>query len=486
MHILPTHPKKITAMQDKTYDYGMIGLGTMGRNLVYNMCDHGYSVAGFDKDAAKVDALANEAQGRNVFGAHELKDFLDALKAPKVIMLLVPAGKIVDSVVDELKPLLSKEDLVIDCGNSHFTDTDRRIDLLSKENIHFMGTGISGGEFGARNGPSIMPGGSKEVYERVAGMFEAISAKVDGVPCVTWLGPGSAGHYVKMVHNGIEYGLMQLIAEAYQLMKACVTISNDDLHKVFTEWNKGKLRSYLIEITGEIFAQKDELTGNRLIDMILDSSKQNGTGQWTSQSAMDMYVAIPVIDAAVSARDLSGLNKERMEAQEKLVWHAETFKDSANELISWLEQALYFSMIVTYAQGMALLQRASKEFNYDLKLGEVAKIWRGGCIIRSALLEDILKAYAETPDLPNLMVSNELAPQMGFCQDAIRLVVKTAIGVGVPMPCMMATLAYYDGYRSGWLPANLIQAQRDYFGAHTYERTDRKGIFHTQWNQKVN
>jgi len=466
------------------YDYGMIGLGTMGRNLVYNMCDHGYGVAGFDKDDAKVNALVSEAEGRKVSGAHNLKDFFAALKSPKVIMLLVPAGKPVDAVIGELKPFLSKDDLVMDCGNSHFTDTDMRTVQLAKENIHFMGVGISGGEYGARFGPSIMPGGAKEAYERVAPMLKDISAKVNGEPCVTYLGPGSAGHYVKMVHNGIEYGLMQLIAEAYHLLKECVNISNDELHDVFSKWNEGRLKSYLVEITADIFLQKDDLTGNRLIDMILDKSKQNGTGQWTSQSAMDMYLPIPNIDAAVSMRDISAFKEERAAAHKMLQWNKVPFRGSKSELIGWLENALYFSMITTYAQGMSLLQRASKEYNYDLKLDAVARIWRGGCIIRSGLLDDILAAYSSEPSLSNLVVNKDMTHQLEICQDGFRLVVKTAIDTGVPIPAMMASLAYYDAYRSDWLPANLIQAQRDYFGAHTYERTDRNGTFHTQWIQK--
>ena len=471
-------------MPTQNYDYGMIGLGTMGRNLVYNMCDHGYSVAGFDKDVTKVDALRNDAQGRKVFGASDLKNFIEALKAPRVIMLLVPAGPIVDSVISELKPYLAKDDLVMDCGNSHFTDTDTRIAQLEKEHIHFMGVGISGGEYGARFGPSIMPGGAKDAYERVAPMLKDVSAKVNGAPCVTYLGPGSAGHYVKMVHNGIEYGLMQLIAESYHLLKECLNISNDDLHKIFAKWSDGKLKSYLIEITAGIFAQKDSLTDNSLVDMILDSSKQNGTGQWTTQTAMNLFVPIPCIDIAVAARDISGLKEERLAAQKKLEWHEVAFKQNDSELIDWLENALYFSMIVTYAQGMALLQKASEIFKYELQLDEVASIWRGGCIIRSALLEDILSAYAAEPALPNLMVNNEMALKLEQCQDGFRLAIKTGVDTGVPIPVMMASLAYYDSYRSGWLPANLIQAQRDYFGAHTYERTDREGIFHTQWNQK--
>lgn len=468
------------------YDYGMIGLGTMGQNLVYNMCDKGYSVAGFDKDEAKINALEKNAEGRAVIGTHTVEDFIKVLKSPKVIMLLVPAGKVVDAVIAELKPFLDKNDLIMDCGNSHYTDTDRRIKELADDNIHFMGVGISGGEYGARNGPSIMPGGAKEAYDRVAPMLKDIAAKVNGDPCVTYLGAGSAGHYVKMVHNGIEYGLMQLIAESYHLMKACVPMGNKELYEIFTEWNNGRLKSYLIEITADIFAQKDEITGQSLVDMILDASKQNGTGQWTSQSAMDFHLPIPNIDAAVSARDLSSMKKERVAAKKVLDLHGKSFLNNSNELINWLEDALYFSFIVTYAQGMVLLEHASKEYNYGLKLDDVARIWRGGCIIRSQLLEQIMAAFSNAPDLPNLMVDDEMAKQLNISQDELRLSLKAGINAGVPMPVMMSSLAYFDGYRSDWLPANLIQAQRDYFGAHTYERTDREGIFHTQWMQKEN
>ena len=467
----------------KQYDYGMIGLGTMGRNLVYNMCDNGFSVAGFDKDAAKVTALGAEAEGREVTGVGTLGEFFAALKTPKVVMLLVPAGAPVDAVIEELKQHMAADDLIIDCGNSHFTDTDRRTQQLQKENIHFMGVGISGGEYGARHGPSIMPGGNKEAYQLIAPMLKAVAAKVDGEPCVTWLGEGSAGHYVKMVHNGIEYAIMQLIAEAYHLMKECLDISNKELHEIFSTWNEGRLKSYLIEITADIFAQKDDFTANDLVDMILDSSKQNGTGQWTSESAMGLYVPITNIDAAVSARDLSGMKKERLEAAKKLEWRKPSFENTQGELVSWLEDTLYFSMITTYAQGMALLQRASKEYTYGLKLQDVARIWRGGCIIRAGLLEDILTAYEKNADLPNLMMDEALGMKLQASQDDCRLAIKTGIDTGVPMPVAMASLAYYDGYRCGRLPANLIQAQRDYFGAHTYERNDRGGIFHTQWKQ---
>lgn len=472
-------------MNTPQYDYGMIGLGTMGCNLAYNMCDHGYRVAGFDKDAAKIHALEDHAGGRQVLGAHQLSDFFKALKSPKVVMMLVPAGAPVDAVITELKPFLSKNDLVIDCGNSHFTDTDRRIDQLAKEDIHFMGIGISGGEDGARHGPSIMPGGTKEAYERVEPMLNDISAKVNGKSCVAWLGPKSAGHYVKMVHNGIEYALMQSIAEIYHILKRCLHMSNDELHTIFLGWNEGRLKSYLVEITADIFTQTDDLSNKELIDMILDTSKQNGTGQWTSQNAMDLYVPIPSIDAAVSMRNLSSLKEERLAAQKHLGMHLVSLDGNHHKLIDWLEHALYFSMITTYSQGMSLLQKASKEYQYHLNLDTVASVWRGGCIIRSALLEDIFSAYSNEPTLPNLMLNKKLTLQLEACQLGLRMAIKRGIETDTPIPVLMASLAYYDGYKSGLLPANLIQAQRDYFGAHTYERTDRSGTFHTHWNQKT-
>lgn len=471
---------------EQKYDYGMIGLGTMGRNLVLNMGDHGYSVVGFDKDKTKADALQKEAEQRKILGTSTLEAFIGALNTPRIIMLLVPAGAPVDAVINELKPLLSKDDLLIDCGNSHFSDTDNRIAALAKDNIQFMGVGISGGEAGARFGPSIMPGGDKKAYARVAAMFEAVSAKVDGKPCSAWMGNGSAGHYVKMVHNGIEYGLMQLIAEAYHMLKECTGMSNDELHEVFEKWNKGSLQSFLIEISAVNFAQKDDLGDGSLVDKILDKAKQNGTGQWASQSAMDLFVPIPTIDSAVSSRDLSAMKDERLKAEKILDWHSVPFKGNKGELIDWLEHALTFSFITAYAQGMALMQHASEKYKYELQPEVIATIWRGGCIIRAALLEDITAAYTSEGNLANLMINNTIAHKLMAAQDGMRLAVKTAVVAGIPAPAMMASLAYYDSYRRGWLPANLIQAQRDFFGAHTYERTDREGTFHTQWNQKTN
>jgi 6-phosphogluconate dehydrogenase len=449
------------------------------------MCDHGYAVAGFDNDLSKVNILKEEKGSYKIFGTNKIEEFLNVLKKPCVIMLLVPTGPIVDSVIAELRLVISGEDLIMDCGNSHFTDTDRRIADLGVNHIHFMGVGVSGGESGARYGPSIMPGGEKEAYDRVAAMLRDVSAKVNGEPCVSYIGKGSAGHYVKMVHNGIEYALMQLIAESYQLLKEVAGLDNDDLHHVFTKWNNGPLQSYLFEITAAIFTQRDDLTSGFLIDLILDSARQKGTGKWMSQNAMDLQVPVPVTDAAVSARDLSGLKNERLAASQKLNGPATAFTGDTNEFVKWLEQALYFSMITTYAQGISLLHRASEAYQYDLNLDEVIKIWRGGCIIRASILENILSAFQEDRDLMNLMMNDSIAGKLSASRKDICRVVNIAAENGIPIPGLMASLAYYDGYRKGWLPSNLLQAQRDFFGAHTYKRVDREGDFHTRWNQKL-
>ena len=467
------------------YDFGMIGLGTMGRNLLYNMNDHGFSVSGFDKDTKQVDTLIKESVGKKIYGTSVLKDFIDSLKQPRAIVMLVPAGKIVDSVIEEVKPFLSKDDLLIDLGNAHFTDTDRRNEQLRKENIHFMGAGVSGGESGARFGPSIMPGGAKEAYDRVADMLKAVSAKVNGEPCVTYIGPGSAGHYVKMVHNGIEYAIMQLIAEAYHLLKEIGGLNNDELHETFAKWNKGILQSFLIEITADIFAQQDDLTKKRLVDMILDAAQQKGTGAWTSEDAMEQQVPIPAIDIAVSMRDLSSYKKEREAAEKILKGINIENKENKDVLIAELEQALYFSMITTYAQGLSLLSIASEKYKYGLKLEEIAAIWRGGCIIRAALLESIRAAYAKEPSLSTILLDESIAQKLDQSQSGVRKTIQQGIENGIPLPVMSVSLAYYDSYRRGWLPSNLLQAQRDYFGAHTYQRIDREGIFHTRWNSNV-
>ena len=472
-------------MEKQQYDYGMIGLGTMGRNLLYNMEDHGFSVAGFDKNTAQVETLKKESAGKKIAGTNNLQEFIEILNQPRVIMLLVPAGAIVDSVISELKTFLSKDDLLMDCGNSHYTDTNRRIEELAKESIHFMGVGVSGGESGARYGPSIMPGGSRDAYDRVAGILKAVAAKVNGEACVDYMGSGSAGHYVKMVHNGIEYGIMQLISESYHLLREVAGLSNDELHEVFSIWNKGILQCFLIEISADIFLQKDALTNNRLIDMILDSAGQKGTGQWTSQDALELHIPIPVIDTAVSVRDLSALKEERIQVEQKIKGpggqEQGPIKNNPKEFIDHLEQALYFSMITTYAQGMSLLQHASKEYQYNLNLEKITAIWRGGCIIRAALLEDIRTVFAQQPDLSTILLSDAIAEKLMRSQQGCRTIISQAAFAGIPVPAMMSALAYYDTYRSSTLPSNLLQAQRDLFGAHTYQRIDREGIFHTQW-----
>ncbi len=461
----------------------MVGLGVMGRNLVLNMADHGHSVAGYDKDAAKVAALRHEAEGgqRNIHATASLQEFIGMLRTPRAVMLLVPAGSPVDAVIRDLQPCLERGDLIIDGGNSHFTDLEPRTRALAKGGIQFLGVGISGGEQGARHGPSLMPGGPREGYERVRPIFDAVAARVDGEPCVTWLGPGSAGHYVKMVHNGIEYGLMRLIAETYDLMKRGLGLTDDELHDVYDRWNGEELNSFLLEITARIFRQTDEQTGKRLIDVILDEAKQKGTGMWASQDAMDLQVPVPTIDVAVAMRNLSGSEKERKEAVRLMQAPIRRYEGERALFLDQLRSALYVGMIVTYAQGMALLTGASAQHGYQLDLEAIARIWRGGCIIRAALLEDVRAAFRANGGLPNLLFDPGLAKKISAHQENLRKMVCTASSLGIPAPGLMVSLAYLDSYRSAWLPANLIQAQRDYFGAHSYERTDKKGTFHTQW-----
>jgi 6-phosphogluconate dehydrogenase len=461
----------------------MVGLGVMGRNFLLNMADHGYSVAGYDKDPAKVGALRREADQRDIRGATDVKEFVAMLRRPRAVMLLVPAGPPVDSVIADLLTQLQPDDLIIDAGNSHFKDTDIRARSLAGKGVQFLGVGVSGGEEGARRGPSIMPGGPKEAYERVRPVFEASAAQVNGEPCVTYLGPGSAGHYVKMVHNGIEYGLMQLLAETYDLMKRGLGLSDDELHEFYAGWNKGELEGYLVEITAQIFAKKDEKTGLRLVDEIRGVAKQLGTGMWTSESALDLGVPIPTIDAAVAMRNLSMLESERIAAAAVLPRATLPFPGDRQAFLAQIGRALFAGSVIAYAQGLAVLKAASGKYAYDLDLSAVARIWRGGCIIRSALLEDIRGAYHNQPQLPNLLLDPELAKKVTSHQEDLRGVVAAAAQLGLPAPCLMTALSYLDGYRSAWLPANLVQAQRDYFGAHTYERMDEKGTFHTEWNK---
>jgi len=466
------------------HEIGMVGLGVMGRNLLLNMADHGHFVAGYDKDATKVAALRQEAENRDIRGAVDIKEFIALLRKPRAVMLLVPAGAPVDSVIKDLLPHLDKGDLIIDAGNSYFKDTDVRLRTLMAKGMQFFGVGVSGGEEGARHGPSIMPGGPKAPYERVRPVLEAVAARVNGDPCVTYLGPGSAGHFVKMVHNGIEYGVMQIIAETYDLMKRGLGLNDDELHDVYRKWNNGELNGYLMEITSHIFSKADEKTGKRLIDEILDVAKQKGTGMWTSQSAMELQVPIPTIDLAVAMRDLSVFAKEREQVGAIYQRPMHRFNSDRDTFLRQLGRALYAAMIITYAQGLALLAIASDKYQYHLDLEAVARIWRGGCIIRAALLEDICAAFRAQPDLPNLLLAPNLSRKVREHQEDLREVVCQAAKSGLPTPGLMVSLGYLDGYRSVWLPANLIQAQRDYFGAHTYERIDAKGTFHTQWQKE--
>ncbi len=464
-------------------EIGMIGLGVMGRNLLLNMADHGFSVAGYDKDPTKVAALRKESGERKIRGAENVVDFVALLRKPRAVMMLVPAGAPVDSVIRDLLPRLDEGDLIIDGGNSYFKDTDVRAGNLKAKGIHFLGVGVSGGEEGARHGPSIMPGGPREAYERVRPVLEAVAAKVNGDPCVTWLGPGSAGHFVKMVHNGIEYGVMQLIAETYDLMKRGLGLDNDEIQEVYASWNKGDLNGYLVEITSHIFSKQDEKTGKRLIDEILGVAKQKGTGMWTSQSAMELQAPIPTIDLAVAMRDLSGFANEREQASTIYQRSRQNFAGDRDKFLVQLSRALYAAMIITYAQGMALLATASDKYKYHLDLEAVARIWRGGCIIRAALLEDICAAFRARRDLPSLLHDPNLSHKVIEHQEDLRQMVCQAAESGVPSSGLMVSLGYLDAYRSAWLPTNLIQAQRDYFGAHTYERIDAMGSFHTEWEE---
>jgi 6-phosphogluconate dehydrogenase len=470
-------------MKTEKYEIGMVGLGVMGRNLLLNMSDHGFAVAGYDKDPTKIDALRKESVERDICGAASIIEFTALLRKPRAVMMLVPAGAPVDSVIRDLLPYLDKGDLIIDAGNSYFKDTDVRARDLAAKGIQFLGVGVSGGEEGARNGPSIMPGGPKDAYERVRPVLEAVAARVNSDPCVTWLGPGSAGHFVKMVHNGIEYGIMQLLAEAYDLMKRGLGLNDDELHEVYRAWDNGELNGYLMEITSHIFSKQDEKTGKRLIDEILESAKQTGTGMWTSQSAMELQVPIPTIDLAVAMRDMSVFAKEREQASAIYRRAMRPFAGDREAFLAQLGRALLAGMITVYAQGMALLAVASVKYKYHLDPEAVARIWRGGCIIRSALLEDICAAFHTRRDLPNLLLDSKLSRRLMEHQEYLRRVVCQAAESGVPVPGLMVSLGYLDGYRSLWMPANLIQAQRDYFGAHSYERIDAKGTFHTEWEK---
>lgn len=465
------------------FQIGMIGLGEMGRNLVLNLADHGIRVAGYDKDPQKTAALNNM---ESVLAVNSLEQLTESLDKPRTIMFMVPAGPPVDNVIRDIFPLLGNGDILIDGGNSHFRDSDVRSKMLESRGLKFLGIGISGGGEGARQGASLMPGGPQDAYNHVRHIIEALAARVDGEPCAAYLGPGSAGHYTKMVHNGIEYGLMRLISETYDLMKRGMGFDDDQLHTVYCQWNATELNSYLLEITENIFCKTDEHTGKRLIDVILDEAAQKGTGRWTSQDAMDIEAPIPTIDIAVSMRELSAMKAEREEASRKIKGpenkrFLERLAKEKNFFLERLRKGLYAAMIITFAQGLAQLRKASDKYGYGIELETVARIWRGGCIIRAALLEDIRAAYRANRGLENILMDDRLGDAVSTLQYDLRYVIETSVALGIPAPAFMVSLAYFDTYRSEWMPANLIQAQRDYFGAHTYERIDERGAFHTEW-----
>ncbi len=462
-------------------DIGLTGLAVMGQNLVLNMERNGYTVAVHNRTTKTMRDFVAAHPGKKLIGGETMEDFVGALKKPRKVMIMVKAGPPVDQVIQQLVPLLEPGDLIIDGGNSYFMDTERRSKELEAKGLLFLGTGVSGGEEGALWGPSIMPGGQKEAYDLVKDIFIAISAKVDGEPCVTYIGPRGAGHYVKMVHNGIEYGDMQLIAESYDIMHRALNLSARELHDIFAEWNKGELQSYLIEITAKIFTKIDPETGRPLVDLILDEAEQKGTGRWTSQNALDLGVPIPTINAAVESRIISGYKAERVAASKVLSGPGTTYQGDRNKLINAVRNALYAAKICSYAQGMALLRTASHEYDYDLKLGELAAIWRGGCIIRAVFLNRITAAYRRDPNLSNLLLDESFRSDVMGRQDSLRFVVETAVSLGIPCLAISSAVNYYDAYRSERLPANLTQAQRDYFGAHTYKRIDKEGVFHTEW-----
>jgi 6-phosphogluconate dehydrogenase len=466
-------------------DIGLIGLAVMGENLVLNMESRGFTVAVFNRTVSKVDDFLNgRGQGKRFIGAHTLGELVAALKKPRRVMLMVKAGKPVDDFIDQLAPLLEPGDIVIDGGNSHFPDTIRRTKALESKGLLFIGTGVSGGEEGALKGPSMMPGGSPQAWPHVKDIFQKICAKVeDGAPCCEWVGSDGAGHFVKMVHNGIEYGDMQLICEAYQVLSQALGLTPKDMHQVFKKWNQGELDSYLIQITTDIMAKTDPETGKPMLDVILDTAGQKGTGKWTSTAALDLGVPAPTIAEAVFARCLSAIKEERVAAAKILPGPKAKFKGNRTAFIEAIRRALYAAKICSYAQGFALMATAAREYHWELKFGEIALMWRGGCIIRARFLGKIKEAFGRRPDLPNLMLDRYFKGILAKNQDSLRQVVMEASRLGIPLPAFSSALAYFDSYRSARLPANLLQAQRDYFGAHTYERIDRKRgeMFHTEW-----
>lgn len=466
-----------------TYDFGVVGLGVMGSNILLNVADHGFAAAGLDLSQEKATAFEQAAkEGQKVYGTVSAEEFVKSLTTPRAIMLLVPAGIPVDSAIESLLPFLEAGDIVIDGGNSYFTDTNRRFLALKEQHIHFFGMGISGGESGARFGPSMMPGGDKQAYERLRPIFEAIAAKVNGEPCVAYLGNGSAGNYVKMVHNGIEYAIMQLISEVYDFLKRGLKLSDSDIQKLFADWNDSELQSFLLQITADILQKKDPETGELVVNVISDWARSKGTGKWTSQNAMDLQAPIPSIDAAVSMRNMSSHKEERIEAAKLLRDNSLSAENLVDQnFLGQLKNAYYFAMINIYAQGLGQLTIASKEYQYDINLEEVTKIWRGGCIIRAACLEDFRKAYGNKPGLVNILLDENIGKSLiNKHKDAVAIA-SFAMSKQVPVSVLLSSIAYFDSYRSAVLPTNLIQAQRDYFGAHQYERIDKEGLFHTIW-----
>ncbi|WP_339186841.1 NADP-dependent phosphogluconate dehydrogenase [Paenibacillus sp. FSL R5-0490] len=461
---------------------GVIGLAVMGKNLALNIESKGFSVAVFNRSPEKTNDLLKEAEGKNLTGAFTIEEFVESLESPRKILIMVQAGKATDATIEQLLPHLDQGDIIIDGGNAYFPDTQRRSKELEEKGFRFIGAGVSGGEEGALKGPAIMPGGQESAYQLVEPILTAISAKVGDDACSTYIGPDGAGHYVKMVHNGIEYGDMQLIGEAYHLLKSVLNVSVEELHEIFTEWNQGELDSYLIEITADIFSKYDPETGKPMVDVILDAAGQKGTGKWTSQSALDLGVPLSMITESVFSRFLSAMKDERVAASKILNGPAtEAFSGDKKAFIEKVRKALFASKIVSYAQGFAQMRAASDEYGWDLKYGNIAMIFRGGCIIRSQFLQNIKEAYDKDAELKNLLLDSYFQNIVESYQGAWREVIAAAVKQGIPVPGFSSALSYYDSYRTERLPANLLQAQRDYFGAHTFKRVDKEGSFHFQW-----
>ncbi|MFD1134550.1 NADP-dependent phosphogluconate dehydrogenase [Paenibacillus urinalis] len=465
---------------------GVAGLAVMGKNLALNMESKGFTVALYNRSSEKTKELLSEAEGKNFVGTYSIEEFVASLETPRKIMMMVKAGEPTDALIEQLVPHLEEGDILIDGGNAYFPDTERRYQELAAKGLRFIGAGVSGGEEGALKGPAIMPGGQKDAYDLVEPILTAISAKVNGDPCSTYIGEGGSGHYVKMVHNGIEYGDMQLIGEAYHLLKDVLHLNTDELHEIFTEWNRGELDSYLIEITADIFSKQDPDTGKPMVDVILDAAGQKGTGKWTSQSSLDLGVPLSIVTESVFARFLSAMKEERVQAS-KILSGPDTkpYDGDAKEFIEAVRKALYASKIASYAQGFAQLRSASDEYNWNLNFGSIAMIFRGGCIIRARFLENIKEAYDKNPELKNLLLDDYFGWVVNNYQEAWRKVVSIAVQYGIPVPAFASALAYYDSYRTERLPANLLQAQRDYFGAHTFKRVDKEGTFHYQWMESA-